>query len=1717
MNTLLPVHLWGWDRRDCSLLVFFGAKELGNWKNGHLLYNTRLLHPRGYVHFTAYIPVSIDVIRECSNKLVYKYAVKINGDGVIYEDIQIGGGAFYKNVNRLLYLPEQFLTSQNTIRFYDTPIYPTPDRLTNNFHGARSFMKHINPKIQPKLTCRILDDNLNRTLTLLIYLQKSRIDLTSSFSNASLHSSLISELVNTITSIYNQIYNIVVQMETYGSLFIREKNCIPTTTYLMEEKMVNWIVEIAVSLDEQSTSRSHTIITGAILLIVTHKLKLAEKMSMDEIDCLMKMVHIISIPNEYGNCPHFHEIKKCLPDVDKEKEFALAVKDICVYVLKQTQGQSINWIYLIPLYHFFFVQTPSNEALSGPFKSLPYSVENIKWNFWPEINSLKKKFQRYIITKYPSYDVFWNHMDDWMKLDPVLIKLLIFLCPEDQLGSILPRCPPFAVVSFMDFVLSIEKGSEAKKYNPIIQESFTLLEQSVNSHFNDNDWESTGENLWLESQKLGVEKMICFQMEHGSIHQNMIKFYFFMISRLCDQANEREVLKHLDELKEILRNWMKIFLGSSSFGGINGKKIDVELPLWEMLFKTFFEHNKVLWEQKLEYILEIRTRQVGAEKKLPFFQMAELSSDCHPFILHEMIKMGVDGLSSLNEKDANQAISNLLNKDSSLHSVAQLFSQFVLNRFSKISHTKITVDELLSWELWPPFLKIASENQHILSQFSIEAYEIISDAHRLVLEINSSIESGQILFGILNKLLLSGSKSTTLNILNSVKLVEPWQTQEIELLKKVLVELHEFINSTSLFFNSIGTLAVEGYAEIAEDLKIPVNDIPIKNLCLDWENEKKFFIRGPHLGLESPLYHIIQPFAIMEQSQLFDKIWCKHLRKIENARVMSQKDLVDEVWTCCTDECLNLITTCVDSTALVADLEELFLTFEVKNPKEINYQDNILKIQLKLLQECLLKSELYLCRSQEWIDDVCKKIYYYRFSKQCEKSANLFLKLKECLKLKCSCGILESFANKNDVFYQLKDVNKEFLKTSDLLRDSDSLSKRNMDCLQCLIEDSWTLVEWISEEFNDLKELQTFVDVAFTTAAIADDELNIHKLNSLRFIGNGISNFIPILRGNTSLSDSSELQDDRSSYIVGLCHGLWTILKQNSDLPSLLCDCNKSIDWYKGLKNSQGDVQLTTLQELEEIRKNGRFVVGVPKSVYTTSCDFKISNMLSLCFDDTCPKITLKKTYNLENIQDLESRLVLIAGQSSENNEKMLEFLNVFHAVMILTDTLIKLQEQGCIKYIGWQWCYLFRKNNISQIEYEQKHLADDLQSWEKIVDTARNRCYVLNSYTSKQLLWLRSDLVPCFVDGCVCFDPKQQTFSLLKYLYPCADEKQMCYILAETWTLMDEEDSYTLTNKEAANRQHQSDTDNDVKSSDDSNSSIIDVNDIVNTKFTEEQRLAFVELTETNGLKDVSLWVVSEILLSDNLTISEILMKIACLQTEDNEPTKEEITASILNSLGISDNDVQTKQITEDTEELIHVPVEDDSLDLLDQFTNDYLSLQKLMKLLTLFKDKITHLNGILLQRCRNPPEMDFHIGLPNLYVTSKSKVLQTTLMFYANDMELPLPTQEEILICSKTTTAEEVILLWHRALLDPELKRIFCLVNGEQLSYATCEESLKELNRLKQGKTGTKMISLLHLVFVCMSILCCHVQTNDCLLLKSIIKLDNFPGLTFNYLFLV
>lgn len=73
---------------------------------------------------------------------------------------------------------------------------------------------------------------------------------------------------------------------------------------------------------------------------------------------------------------------------------------------------------------------------------------------------------------------------------------------------------------------------------------------------------------------------------------------------------------------------------------------------------------------------------------------------------------------------------------------------------------------------------------------------------------------------------------------------------------------------------------------------------------------------------------------------------------------------------------------------------------------------------------------------------------------------------------------------------------------------------------------------------------------------------------------------------------------------------------------------------------------------------------------------------------------------------------------------------------------------------------------------------------------------------------------------------------------------------------------------------------------------------------------------------------------------------------------------------------------------------------------------------------------------------------GQPNLIVCPQSDVLLTVMSTYMCDLDtdLPMPTREEVLLCTEDTGAEEVELLLWRAVQD-QLGRIYMLVNIGQL----------------------------------------------------------------------
>ena len=100
--------------------------------------------------------------------------------------------------------------------------------------------------------------------------------------------------------------------------------------------------------------------------------------------------------------------------------------------------------------------------------------------------------------------------------------------------------------------------------------------------------------------------------------------------------------------------------------------------------------------------------------------------------------------------------------------------------------------------------------------------------------------------------------------------------------------------------------------------------------------------------------------------------------------------------------------------------------------------------------------------------------------------------------------------------------------------------------------------------------------------------------------------------------------------------------------------CNDELEWYKSLKDTQDSV--TSYGEMYNILKRGTYTVGSQSS---TAVKKDFHDVIAVKLTRTDRRVTLKSQYSFYDLQDLESKLVLITGSKAKNRREVDLFLDV--------------------------------------------------------------------------------------------------------------------------------------------------------------------------------------------------------------------------------------------------------------------------------------------------------------------------------------------------------------------------------------------------------------------------------------------------------------------------
>ena len=107
--------------------------------------------------------------------------------------------------------------------------------------------------------------------------------------------------------------------------------------------------------------------------------------------------------------------------------------------------------------------------------------------------------------------------------------------------------------------------------------------------------------------------------------------------------------------------------------------------------------------------------------------------------------------------------------------------------------------------------------------------------------------------------------------------------------------------------------------------------------------------------------------------------------------------------------------------------------------------------------------------------------------------------------------------------------------------------------------------------------------------------------------------------------------------------------------------CNGELDYYKNVKQTQASVEVTSFEQMNNIRSFGCYKIGSNSQEIFQNID----DVIHMTLTEKGKKRLVHTSYSLNELRDLESKLVLITGSNAENRAEVDCFLDVCFTITI--------------------------------------------------------------------------------------------------------------------------------------------------------------------------------------------------------------------------------------------------------------------------------------------------------------------------------------------------------------------------------------------------------------------------------------------------------------------
>ncbi|XP_076466869.1 E3 ubiquitin-protein ligase rnf213-alpha-like [Babylonia areolata] len=859
-----------------------------------------------------------------------------------------------------------------------------------------------------------------------------------------------------------------------------------------------------------------------------------------------------------------------------------------------------------------------------------------------------------------------------------------------------------------------------------------------------------------------------------------------------------------------------------------------------------------------------------------------------------------------------------------------------------------------------------------------------------------------------------------------------------------------------------------------EEVQDQASNLPLSEVCSVAlpDNVKDLRAYNPKTNpwkLPENILSILPVFEKRISSYIFRKMFFEFVRKTDLSSVDFWRAF-HVVWSDVNTEWQTLCQKMTEGTITLADTQRVFSMFRRDNGS-YRYDE--------------LRQELHKLSTHNdpgrWVDERIEQFTCFTAIKDYVSAASVLLNVRAALNVD---GDFENIRNicrlSHDKNLPMNKVDRSVLR---LCKQLEHVTPQDVRCLEEFLNPRCVeFVAWLKEKMKDgVKELTVFVDLAYISAG--ELPWAIGRVSCFHAATIGYAPLIFMEKG------------EGCRHLLQQCELVFKNVKADPSLPKNLTDSSRYLDWFKSVEKSLGSVEKTCLSQVGSINERGVFRIGrgnKQRMTLPSVIQLKVSEEVdpATLNNEDRQLATPPRKYTYEELLDLQSRLMLVAGEAEKGKENVDRFITIMESLMRLGKTYVQLCRDGCVLFLDWTVEFLCDVKRpvccVSEFSSQGKLKGhrktpekgpggkEDLEDfiagvaafleqchteWLDYVDRKRRDYPELNVFTVEQLVFLQQQLIKAGSE-----EVSRHVYPMLSLLKEDCSPQDLEQALQDAMDRIDAlRHPQQPSRPQAAAPQPAPVTDKEKVA--------LFMSEITDNGFSKGLALKALRELGAENIAEGIAWCMKheDDDLSDDMEEEEDMEE----EGEEEEGVameeegggrmvrnrlrewvtrKETITQCAIGWLNNMDKRERGTTLLSLTGNLDNVWRR--FLETVSSSGMDFLSLEHLGIVLQCLAAKDERQFKRVL-----PP--NFKPRIPNLILCPKNEVLNAVTYMYMFPEEdgSPLPQPDEVLLCTEHTTFEQVDIFLRRAFFGRQQK-VYCLAFADNLDYDVGEKTEKKIN---------------------------------------------------------